>query len=189
MIARLLARFANRLPHKLYGDESPYLLRAAVFGKLTAGSRVNGYLHHFFRGDSDEAHHSHPWWCFAIVLSGGYLEERVELSTGEKRRRWLRRGSVNFLRASTFHRLVAVEPRTWTLAICGRRTRAWHFRHPDGSLVDAATEYALRGNWVDDGSGRKVEPTEVRLEVKRDANGVELRYNVDPTNEPSVWRS
>ena len=88
-------------PRVIYDREggSPYLSRYYVFGAPKASDGkpvfdktgnprpgiewndrvgpVGIYLHKFHRSDDDQDTHSHPWlWSIAIILSGGYSEER-----------------------------------------------------------------------------------------------------------------
>jgi hypothetical protein len=109
-------------------------------------------LHHFQSSDADHELHNHPWdWGVAIILTGGYREERrfhakaaplpfdMELPTAllrelanlryVVRRRWFMPGSVNILFANTFHRVDLADEKAgcWTLFIHGKRIQSWGF--------------------------------------------------------------
>lgn len=62
--------------------------------------------------------HSHPYaWCTAWILSGGYTHEVAELTDGvlgPVRLKTFRPGETNHMPGNIFHRIVAVEPNTWT---------------------------------------------------------------------------
>jgi len=63
--------------------------------------------------------HSHPYaWCTGWILSGGYTHEFFELDDngqpGPTRVETFRPGELNHMPAKVFHRVVAVEPGTWT---------------------------------------------------------------------------
>lgn len=81
------------------------------------------YLHRFHRGDRERALHNHPWrWAAALILVGGYVEERP----GRMRR--LGPGRINLLTIYTLHRVDLITVPTWTLFVAGRRHgRGWGF--------------------------------------------------------------
>ena len=94
-------------------------------------TRTNLYLHRFFRGDSDEAPHSHPWpWSVSLVLWGGYTEERLIEVDGIKylktRRIWPL--TLNVFRPGDYHRVVKLRgSQTWTLFLTGLKSESWGF--------------------------------------------------------------
>ena len=94
------------------------------------------YLHRIVRADPDRHVHNHPWFARCYVLWGGYSELVVCAVTGEQFVRFHRRGDVNELRLDEYHKIVDVEPNTWTLVIGSRRVRRWGFL-VDGKHVDA----------------------------------------------------
>lgn len=122
----LLYRLTGHLPCRLIKlDGDPYLERYYV-GQLFG---VTFYLHRFVSSDSERHVHNHPWgWGRALVLAGGYLEERVQdlcpaagpsgCVTETKPVRWWNRVDGN-----DFHRIVEAEPETWTLFMHGERLR------------------------------------------------------------------
>lgn len=111
-------------------DKSPYITRTLL--PRIGGLRV--MLHHIHRADADVWLHNHPWQHATFrILSGGYTEERLRRDGGIERTT-LCAGDVNRLTAGTFHRVVHVEPNTWTLGIIGPRVQDWGFL-VEGSLV------------------------------------------------------
>lgn len=113
----------------IHVGDRPYLERyhlGEAFG-------LTFYLHRFVREDGERWIHDHPWpWALAIVLCGGYTEERwrylcpvAGLVTCERKVRWW-----NLLRASTFHRIASIKPNTWTLLIRPGRSKDWGFVEP-----------------------------------------------------------
>lgn len=130
MLRKFLFRLTGRLPCRLIhrGQGERYLERYWVGQWLG----MTAYLHRFVARDADEWVHDHPWrWSVAIVLAGGYLEERLKWfdprSGWGKRFRWLRAGRINFIRGRDFHRILESHPETWTLFIHGRRVKGWAF--------------------------------------------------------------
>jgi hypothetical protein len=105
---------------------------------------IGVYLHRVHRSDDELALHNHPWmWARAIILHGGYLEERRtrwDIVRGYRRRP----GDVVELDAGTFHRVqlakcgcrvcVSVpeaeraDVESWSLFVCGpKHGRSWGF--------------------------------------------------------------
>lgn len=85
-----------------------------------------GYVHRIYREDADRHLHDHPWqWGAAVILSGGYEEQRAE---GDRLvLRSYRVGDLNILKPGDFHRITMVLENTWTLFLCGRVTNDWGF--------------------------------------------------------------
>jgi hypothetical protein len=98
-------------------------------GNLVKGPRPSGpqiYLHRFFRSDPDEELHSHPWkWAIAIVLAGGYTEERRVGDRVITKRRGP--GSINLILADDYHRVDLIGDDSWSLFIAGPKVKGWFF--------------------------------------------------------------
>jgi hypothetical protein len=99
---------------------------------MRSGWRV--HLHQFHRSDEDRELHNHPWrWGASLVLAGGYIEVlRVRAQAGGfARDRVLQRpvlpGSINRLKADTFHRVELLERDCWTLFASGPVVQSWGF--------------------------------------------------------------
>lgn len=131
MIRHFLYRLTAKLPCRLIHREggARYLERYALGQRFG----ITAYLHRFVADDADEWVHDHPWsWAIAIVLTGGYREERLRWfdadSGWESDMRqiggWRR---VNIIRGADFHRIVKTRPETWTLFIHGPRVKSWGF--------------------------------------------------------------
>lgn len=87
------------------------------------------YVHFIYREDLDPVPHDHPWRFWSLVLRGGYVEHlwpdsRVP-EVSEIRHRL--RGYVHAFPLRSCHRIVAVQPRTVTLVLVGRKVRTWGF--------------------------------------------------------------
>ena len=87
---------------------------------------------HYINGPDPEPHlHDHPVTFLSLILRGGYSELRGGYTQHGVIRtpRW-----YNWIRASIFdaHTIIAVKPRTVTLALMGPKTREWGFHTPDG---------------------------------------------------------
>lgn len=135
-------------------EGDPYLLRIYLHRRPKGAAerwsdrlrrRLPGvYLHCFLRSDADRELHSHPWsWSLAVLLAGGYEEQRrgvtIDPSTGRRRVSNRRRrafpfaGCINVLRADDYHRVQLLlgpdgtEQRCWTLFIAGPRVQQWGF--------------------------------------------------------------
>jgi hypothetical protein len=120
------------LPGKLQLRRDYTCLECEGKGRIESReTRTSGYLHRFFRGDLDDAPHSHPWpWSFSIVLWGGYTEERKITVDGidylKTRRVWPL--SINWFRKGDYHRVTKLHgAETWTLFITGPKTLSWGF--------------------------------------------------------------
>jgi hypothetical protein len=87
-------------------DGDPYL-RRYFLREDDDGTQV--WLHHFLRNDYDRALHTHPWSAVSEILCGGYTEETP------KGLRSYAPGETNTITPDTLHKIVSVEPNTWTL--------------------------------------------------------------------------
>ncbi|MCP5137382.1 MAG: hypothetical protein H6981_11350 [Gammaproteobacteria bacterium] len=129
MMRTLLYRLTSNRPCRLITiDEKPYLERyfLARFWGLTI------YLHRFVSSDDERAVHDHPWsWSAALILAGGYREERLKHFDPETgwASQWRRLfpGRINWINTRAFHRITAPKPNTWTLFIHGPRVKSWGF--------------------------------------------------------------
>jgi hypothetical protein len=98
---------------------------------------VGVYLHRFHRSDSDGALHNHPWrWSRALILAGGYSEERREWRStddfgrvGDFRvvRHERRPGAWLHIDADDYHRVDLLESDSWSLFIAGPKVASWGF--------------------------------------------------------------
>lgn len=121
-------------------DKSPYLTRTLL--PRIGGRRL--MLHRIHREDADHWMHNHPWSRASfLIVSGGYTEER--LVDGEVVQFKLRPGDVNRLDASTFHRIVSIEPNTWTIGLIGEHVQDWGFL-VEGTLVPWREYFARQGH-------------------------------------------
>lgn len=123
------------------GDDAtgtPYLWRAYLADKAREKG-IGAFLHRFVSSDEME-YHCHPWeWAYTFILSGHYLEDRVHafgidfagptatLDGSTRRIHSFGPGSVNLIRATTFHRVELQTPEVFTLFIHGPRVQDWGF--------------------------------------------------------------
>lgn len=157
MLKRLIKWVAARRPLRtisINGDD--YLRRYYLFGRfipeyfqgrpLLGFLPFTAYLHHFVRPDLDRELHNHPFdKSFALILSGGYDEERLHEHTFDGQRTiggyvgvdTYRSGAINIIAANDFHRVASLRQgvETWTLFITGRKVQTWGFRLDDGTFV------------------------------------------------------
>lgn len=117
-------------------DETGNPRKDAIWSKVPLGV----YLHQFFRSDNSEELHSHPWkWAVSFVLAGGYWEYR--LVNGEIVKRLVKPWRLNFIRASTLHRVELIEKDAWSLIIVGPKSSAWGFYNVATKIFMGWREY------------------------------------------------
>lgn len=154
-----LATFVKRLPaplvrllarrHSHYTARRPFDLRVPLdpsippylfrWWRIPRNAIFNIYYHVLESSDDDRALHDHPWWSFSLVLSGGYLEERIR-EGGIREKTWSASGMMTFRwTGRKAHRLelVSVATPARTIFITGPVTRRWGFHDPIHGWVDA----------------------------------------------------
>lgn len=105
-----------------------YLQRYYV-GKNEHGNQ--DWLHRFLRADSERHLHSHPWHADSTILCGWYAEE-VKGSHATFSKAWYA-GDVNAIVPDRIHRIVDVQPNTWThMRVYAGRESAWFFINDEG---------------------------------------------------------
>lgn len=128
-----LMHFTRNKPMRLIeinGD--PYLERyhiASMFG-------FKIWLHRFIRNDSERHLHNHPWHALSVILTGGYRE--IVALDGYRNMDIIDHNapSINVIKASKTHRILQVEPNTWTLILrAPRLTDFWFFVDEDNKFT------------------------------------------------------
>jgi hypothetical protein len=140
MMRALLHWLTRRFPEPrvIYdrAGESPYLSRWYLYPARTEDREEKRgqfalFLHRFHRGDDDSELHSHPWsWSVALILAGGYREERrARLGLCDAViTRAVRPWTFNIIRADDFHRVDLYEEDAWSLFLAGPKTGVdWGF--------------------------------------------------------------
>lgn len=112
-------------------------------GQFDSGNSV--LLHWIARDDDDGALHDHPWSFRSNIVSGGYVEE---LPGGRRIER--KCGDVFNRKATDLHRVVDVQPDTWTLVLTGPKERSWGFLPDGGTWTDWRTYLGLAPNAAGD---------------------------------------
>lgn len=121
-----------------------YLVRYFLTGRPSSEGDHDGrvLLHHFIRGDYDRRPHNHPWhWAESVILSGGYIEDRVlgftdgQILMGYPE---YRAGDINRLTGMDFHRVHSVLDNTWTLFRHGPHEKEWGFIDGPPAMTDYA---------------------------------------------------
>jgi hypothetical protein len=143
----------------LVGEQPVVNRHGSPVGADVASRRPQVYLHRFFRSDHDGELHSHPWkWAVAIILAGGYREERRFLDRVISLER--RPGSVVVLRGDDFHRVDLIEDESWSLFIVGPKDRSWFFwnritrmRAPWRSFLAWKQDGTAVADWTHDARG------------------------------------
>lgn len=114
----------------------PYLERYYI------GTHPNGtqeWLHRFLRADSERHLHSHPWDADSTILCGSYFEES-QRSHGNQFKVWYREGMQNMISCDKMHRIVDVEPNTWThMRVYAGREPVWYFIDDNGVKTEMKT--------------------------------------------------
>lgn len=129
LLASALYRISGRLRMRRIDIAGrPYLERYFLF----KGFGVTAYLHRFVSGDDERNVHDHPWrWSFSLILTGGYVEERLRWFDPEHgwviRRRRMFPLRMNAIGPACFHRITTPAPGTWTLFVHGPRVKGWGF--------------------------------------------------------------
>lgn len=105
--------------------------------QLADGTQV--WYHRFLRNDSERHLHSHPWRARSVILCGFCIEERLS-EGGKKDRIHYLPGHLNHINQGTTHRIVEVEPDTWTQMIVspGRHPK-WYFIDDNGNETEMPT--------------------------------------------------
>jgi len=138
MIEKLLYKIAGNLPMRLIKiNNKPYLERHYI-GKFLG---ISFYLHRFISDDSERHLHNHPWaHSLAIVLAGGYTEERMhylDVKRGPVNKlisRYWR--PINYISGAAFHRITNPKPETWTLFMHSKVRQNWGFIEHIGDATD-----------------------------------------------------
>lgn len=114
----------------------PYLERYYI-GQDAHGNQE--WLHRFLRADSEEHLHSHPWDADSTILCGAYCEE-IQRSNGHKFKIWHHEGTHNVITVDKLHRIVDVEPNTWThMRVYAGREKFWYFIDDNGDKTEMKT--------------------------------------------------
>lgn len=143
-LAATIIERAKRTPyaHLWHADGTPYMERFWLLPYSDDRRRYAARVHHIASADYDRELHDHPWDFWSVVLSGGYTEARpvnplkLDFMQGYENCRYTERraGSIAFRRATDRHRIVHVEPNTWTLFITGPQRQWWGFYTPTGKV-------------------------------------------------------
>jgi hypothetical protein len=163
-------RLLRRLPHNAFNQRwgiwssmtltSPegvvYLRRRRVFQTPWLAL----YVHDILTPDIDPDPHSHPFPFVSLVLRGGYVESvwypregDTELAACSQIPR-LKGLAHTFPRGNgQVHRIDAVEPRTKTLVLAGRRRDSWGFFEPGVGMVPWKQHLEKQGR---EATGRRV---------------------------------
>lgn len=130
---RLLHRVCLNKPARVIEiGGAPYLYRIYL-GRCLG---LTFYLHRFVSPDAERWVHDHPFDALAVVLSGGYWEERlVALSWPHMELEARPVSWWSWISGDCFHRILAVEPNTWTLFVTGRKRKGWGFLEGEGSQI------------------------------------------------------
>ena len=136
MIEWLLKKIVVHLKHRTIRgpDGSSYLTRWYLWpsgprtseDEVTPKSPFAVFIHFFHRSDDDREQHNHPWTrSIALILKGGYVEER-----GFEERTF-KPGSVNIISKDDYHRVELLDPAngSWSLFIAGANAGSWGFKN------------------------------------------------------------
>ena len=124
---RYMTRFYLRGTPRMADGTSPYGPHGEIRTEAHRAKGIGLYLHKIHMSDDRPELHNHPWkWAYALVLWGGYSEERLT-PAGVVRRR-IRPGRFVRLSANDWHRLdLIAEAPSYSLFITGPLQQAWGF--------------------------------------------------------------
>lgn len=109
----------------------PYLIRVFLEHRYSGRSAQTTYLHRFVSSDAERWLHDHPFDARSEVLCGGYAEEKLTTLSHKgpmTETLWRVPGEEFWISSGTFHRIVSVEPDTWTLFRHGPHlAKGWGF--------------------------------------------------------------
>lgn len=151
----LLMNITFYLPCKTIAiNDEDYLQRYYVGEQLG----FQFWLHRFLRNDSERHLHSHPWSATSTIICGSYTEQRA---AGKVR---YMPGHKNQIGPDTLHRIISVEPNTWTfMVVSPARLPEWFFIDDNGNKThmktspkDWHTEYKTRNGKTPNPSGALV---------------------------------
>ncbi len=137
----------------------------------------NIWLHHFPGPDSPdgEDQHRHPWSTFSILLKGSY-KEMVNREYVRKHRQSL------FLSYLDRHRIVSVEPHTWTIFAHWFRRAPWTF-----NIIKCQQVCAACGETNSGVCFKKNEELSYEKQFARGDSAVKW-MRVDETTESKLYR-
>lgn len=139
----LLTLATASMPLKTIEVNGEEYLRRYFFKHLDDGSQL--WLHHFIRNDSERHLHSHPGSATSKILCGAYAEQ-TELGV-----RCYSTGDTNEITADKLHRIIRVDPDTWTLMHVQPdwlNAESWYFLDDDGVKTEVRREPGADW-WVD----------------------------------------
>lgn len=158
MLNTLLYKLGSHLPARaIFINNQPYMERYFLFRAFG----YTAYLHRFLSCDGDRWVHDHPWkTSYGIPLRGSYTQDKASINKAIKRgetRRAIRssmqkisRLQINKIKSSDWHRIVRVEPGTWTLFIHSTpRIQHWGFikRNQEDAFYYAPHESETDPDW------------------------------------------
>ena len=133
-----LMELTKDLPMKQIDVNGAGYLQRYFVGEDAGGQT---WLHRFLTADAERHVHSHPWVGTSMILCGKYTEH-LRKRTGlphmpfTDRTRYFAPGEVNQIWPETLHRIIEVEPDTWTLLhIKPGRQPTWSFFDDGGNEI------------------------------------------------------
>ena len=139
-----LLRIAKPYSHLYHADGSLYMERWHIMRRGENSCSIR--LHHIVTEDQDDHLHDHPFSFWSLVLTGWYLEARPTsrgpcfvfhdngLIVEETRQTQRPACSLAYRHACDRHKIVAVEPNTWTLVLAGPLRQWWGFYTQIGKI-------------------------------------------------------
>lgn len=110
----------------------PLSIAAMLGGGRPSGAKLDLWkfdasrfrINHILTPDHEPLLHNHPWeFCWGLILNGGYTHEFFELGSdkqpGPTQHKTFKSGDVNFMHNNMYHRIVDLQPNTYTLFFWG----------------------------------------------------------------------
>lgn len=136
--AEWLYEYTKNMPRRNITTAGDLYMVRYTMAEYDSGHHM--YLHQIKRPDLALELHDHPWAFDAVILSGGYIEQR-----------WQNGGRVSIIRQpgtsyhcddTTYHRIAELlTPECWTLVVTALKSKSWSFMMPETNVVTPWREF------------------------------------------------
>lgn len=136
----------DRFDAPQYEGDGVYLTRWRVIQTPLFGI----YVHRFTGPDPRRTLHDHPWPFVSIILSGGYVERRLNpTNMVVNEGRLVRR--INIMRRGDAHSITRLcKNPTWSIVLAGRRARTWGYLEQEvvTNLAEGRPRFEMTHRWT-----------------------------------------
>lgn len=148
--AEWLTEYTKTMPYRTIETKGDVYMVRYIVAEYESGHHV--YLHQIKRPDQALELHDHPWAFDAVMLVGGYIEQR-----------WHNNGRVGIIRQprtsyhcndTTYHRIAELlAPECWTLVVTAPKSKSWSFLMPETGVVTPWREFVAAAEQHERGQG------------------------------------